>query len=124
MNAFLLTALILESLVGVGSVLSPSAAFAPLGLTFDPVATNFARMFGSALLALMVPVWFARRSGEPAVKKAAAAGLCVYYFVSALVLLPNQLAGMMNFLGWTIIVMHVALGAWGASVALGRAARA
>jgi hypothetical protein len=123
MNAFLLTALIVESLVGIGSVLSPAAAFAPLDLAFNDVAANFARMFGSAVLALMVPVWFARRSGQSAVEKAAAAGLAVYYFVSVLVLLPSQLAGMMNRLGWSIIVLHVAMGAWAAYVIFARDAQ-
>ena len=121
MGTFLLVAMIFEGLVGIACVLSPQAAFAPSGMEFNPAAVLFGRVFGSAIFALAVIAWLARRSGQPAVLRTATEGLFAYYLVSSLVIIPAQLAGVMNASGWIVVVMHLGLAVW-ARVAVAKGA--
>ena len=120
MNTFLLVAMIAEGLVGIACVLSPQAAFAPSGMEFNPAAVLFGRVFGSAVLALAVIAWLARRSGQPAVLRTATEGLFVYYLVSLVAIVPAQLAGVMNATGWLVVALHAGLAVW-ARVAVSKA---
>jgi hypothetical protein len=117
MKTFLLVAMIVEGLVGIACIGSPQAAFAPSGMEFNPAAVLFGRVFGSAIFALAVVAWFARRSGQPAMMRIATEGLFAYYLVSSLVIIPAQLAGVMNAAGWIIVVLHLGLAAWARSAA-------
>jgi hypothetical protein len=112
MSTFLLVAMIVEGLVAIACLLSPQAAFAPSGMEFNAAAVLFGRVLGSAVLALAVIAWLARRSGQAAMLRTATEGFFAYYLVSALVLIPAQLAGVMNATGWLVVVLHVGLAVW------------
>lgn len=112
MKTFLLVAMIVEGLVGIACIGSPQAAFAPSGMEFNPAAVLFGRVFGSAIFALAVIAWFARRSGQSAMMRAATEGFFAYYLVSSLVIIPAQLAGVMNATGWIVVALHLGLAGW------------
>jgi hypothetical protein len=112
MSTFLLVAAIVEGLVGIACLLSPQAAFGPSGMEFNPAAVLFGRVLGSALVALAVIAWLARRSGQAAMMRTATEGLFVYYLVSAVALVPAQLSGVMNATGWLVVVLHGGLALW------------
>jgi hypothetical protein len=112
MNTLFLVALIVEALFGIGFVLVPGPMLGPFGMTFNPIATAFARLFGAALLGYTILLWFARKSDKPESKKGVVYSLFTYYLVSTILLVITQLAGLMNALGWGVIGIHMVLLVW------------
>ena len=84
----------------------------PFGVTFNPIATAFARLFGSALIGYTILLWFARKSDKPEFKKGVVYSLFTYYLVGTILLVITQLAGLINALGWGVIGIHVVLLVW------------
>jgi hypothetical protein len=111
-DTLFLVALIIEAVFGIGFVLAPAAMLGPFGVTFNDIATTFARLFGSALVAFSVLLWFARRSDKPELKRGVVYSLFAYYVVSTVLLVITQLAGLMNALGWIVVGIHVVLLVW------------
>ena len=97
-----------EGVFALGFLASPQLLARPFGVTLDNNTAFALRLFGSALLAFPVLLWFARKSSQVSFRKSVAAAMLVYYFASGLVLLSLQLAGMVNSLGWVIIAIHLA----------------
>jgi hypothetical protein len=112
MDTLFLVALIVEALFGIGFVFVPGPMLAPFGVTFTPIATTFARLFGSALISFPILLWFARKSDKPEFKRGVVYNLFAYYLVSTILLVITQLAGLMNTLGWSVIGIHVILLGW------------
>jgi hypothetical protein len=111
-NTLFLVAMIVEGLFAVGFIAVPRQMLGPYGVTLDRTATNFVRLFGSALLAFPVLLWYARASTAIDVKRAAARALFTYFLVSTVLILAIQLGGQMNALGWIIVGLHVAFTVW------------
>jgi len=111
-NTLFLVALIVEAVFGIGFVLAPAAMLAPFGVTFNDIATAFARLFGSALISFPILLWFARKSETSEFKICVAYSMFAYYLVSTILLVMTQLAGLMNALGWIVIGIHVVLLVW------------
>jgi hypothetical protein len=112
MNILFLVTLITQILFGLGFVFAPGALLAPFGVTFDPISTIFANLFGSALIGYVILVWFARKSTTMEFRKGTVYSEFVFLLVSTVVLLKTQLAGLMNPLGWIIIAEHIVLTVW------------
>jgi hypothetical protein len=112
MDTLFMVALILEALLGVGCMLVPAAILAPFGVKLNEIATPFARLFGSALIAFSILLWFARKSDNPGFRNAMAYSMSAYYLASAVILLITQIAGLMNALGWSMVGIHVLLLIW------------
>ena len=89
MKTFLLVAMIVEGLVGIACIGSPQAAF---------------------VTGVVLPV--DGRSGQSAMMRAATEGFFAYYLVSSLVIIPAQLAGVMNATGWIVVALHLGLAGW------------
>jgi len=114
MNTLFLVIMITQMLFGLGFTLMPGPFLAPFGVTFDPTATVFARLYGSALLGFVVILWYARRSDKLEFKKATLYGEFLYLLIGGVVLLITQISGLMNALGWFIIAEHWILTIWSA----------
>jgi hypothetical protein len=112
MNTLFLVAAVLEGLVAVVFVLVPGRFFGPLGLHLDEAAVLLARLFASALLALVVLLWRARASTDAQLRQVAVRGLFAYFLVSTVVLAVAQVGGLMNALGWALVAVHVAVAIW------------
>ncbi len=115
MNTLFLVAAILEALVGLIFVFFPGPFFAPLGVRLDEPAVLLARLFASALLALVVLLWRARASTDAALRQVAVRGLFAYFGISAVFLAVAQVGGLMNALGWALVGVHVVVAAWSAA---------
>ena len=112
MNTLFLVTFIVEALFGIGFLIVPGTMLGPFGVTLDATAIAFARLFGSALMSFPILLWFARKSDIPDFKKGVVYSLFSYYFVSTILLMITQLAGLMNVMGWSVIVIHVILLVW------------
>lgn len=112
MNALFLAYLIAEVLFGLGFLFLPAALMAPMGVTLDETSITFARMFGSLIISIPFLLYFARKSKNPEFRRAVIYCVLVYLFLSTTILLTAQIRGMMNSLGWSIVLLHFAFFLW------------
>jgi hypothetical protein len=96
MNTLFLVYLIVEAVFGIGFLFSPAVLIGPMEVTLDETSTNFARLFGSLIISIPVLMFFARRTANSEFKKGVIYSVCVYLFVSTIILLLSQIKGQMN----------------------------
>ena len=112
MNTLFLVDMILEAIFGVGFIFIPDFVMDPLGVTLDETSRTFARLFGTGILSIPVLLFFARKSANIEFKKGAVYCIFTYYFASTVILLINQIKGLMNGMGWSIVVLHIVFMLW------------
>ncbi|MDX9812789.1 MAG: hypothetical protein RBU28_10395 [Bacteroidales bacterium] len=112
MNALFLVFLIVEAIFGIGFLFAPGLMMDPMGVTLDETSTTFARMVGSLIISLTVLLFFARKSASSEFKGGVVYSVFVYLFVSTIILLIAQVKGLMNPMGWSIVIMHLVFFIW------------
>lgn len=112
MNTLFLVYLIAEVIFGIGFLLSPGFMMAPMGVTLDETATNFARLFGSLIISIPVLLFFVRKSTSSEFKRGVVYSVFTYLLLSTILLLISQLKGQMNSMGWGIVMIHFIFMVW------------
>jgi hypothetical protein len=112
MNTLFLIYLLVEAIFGIVFLFAPELAMGPMGVTLDEISATFARMFGSLLIGIPVLVFFARKSSSAEFRRGVMYCVFIYLLASTVVLLITQLKGLMNSLGWSIVVLHFAFMLW------------
>jgi hypothetical protein len=84
----------------------------PMGVTLDETSTTFARMFGSLLISIPILVFFARKSSSTEFKRGVIYCGFIYLLASTVVLLITQIKGLMNAMGWSIVILHLVFTLW------------
>jgi len=112
MKTLFLVYMIVEAIFGFGFLFVPGTLMGPMGVTFDETSLTFAKMFGSLIISIPVLMFFARRSANLEFKKGVIYCASVYLFVSTIILLITQIKGLMNSLGWSIVLLHFAFFLW------------
>lgn len=112
MNTLFLVYLIVEAIFGIGFLFFPSLMMAPMGVTVDVTSASFARMLGSMMISITVLFIFARRSEYPAFKRGVIYCAIVYLLISTVVLVINQVNGVLNSVGWSTVILHLIFLIW------------
>jgi hypothetical protein len=112
MNTLFLVYLIVEAIFGIGFLFAPDLVMDPLGLTLDQTSTTLARMFGSLIISIPVLMFFARKSASAEFKKGVIYCAFIYLLTSTVILVVSQLKGLMNSMGWGIVILHLAFMLW------------
>ena len=112
MNTLFLIYLVVEAIFGIGFLFVPDLVMDPLGVTLDETSTTLARMFGSLLISVPVLVFFARKSSSEEFKRGVIYCAFTYLFASTVVLLITQIKGLMNAMGWGIVILHLVFTLW------------
>lgn len=112
MNTLFLVYLIAEVIFGIGFLLIPGFMMDPMGVTLDETSTTFARLFGSLITSIPVLLFFVRKSESTEFRKAVVYCAFTYLLLSTIILLINQLKGLMNPLGWGIVMIHFIFMVW------------
>ena len=112
MNTLFTVTLIVELVFALGFMAVPATLFGTFGVTPDAFGVSLARMFGSALLAFVTLVYYARISESPDLQKAAIRSLFVYWLLSSVFLIMAQFGGLFNSMGWSTIVLHLGFTIW------------
>jgi hypothetical protein len=107
MNTLFLVYLIVEAIFGIGFLFIPDFVMGPMGVTLDETSTTMARMFGSLLISIPVLVFFARKSSSTEFKRGVMYCVFIYLLASTTVLLITQINGLMNAMGWSIVILHL-----------------
>jgi hypothetical protein len=112
MKTLFLVYLIVETIFGIGFLFFPSFLMNPMGVVLDESSTAFARMFGSLILSIPVLIFFVRKSSDAGFRRAVIYSVCVYLFISTILMIINLLKGLMNTLGWSMVALHLAFLIW------------
>ena len=112
MNTLFLVYLIVEVIFGIGFLFFPSLMMDPMGVTLDETSTTFARLFGSLLISIPVLLFFVRKSASTEFRRGVVYCIFTYLLVSTIILLITQLKGLMNPMGWGIVILHFVFMLW------------
>jgi hypothetical protein len=112
MNTLFFVYLIVEVLFGIGFIFVPGFLMGPMGVTLDETSTTFARLFGSLIISIPVLLFFARKSASSEFKRGVVYCIFTYLLVSTIILLITQLKGLMNPMGWSIVILHFVFMLW------------
>lgn len=110
-NFFTLFA-VLAALFGIGFVAAPNEVLKMYGVPGSAHIALMARLFGGTLLGLAIIQWFARSLRDDAAVTALLMGLGVSHAVNFLIAIAATLAGTINALGWSTVLIY-AIGAAG-----------
>ena len=100
-------AAVVQAIFGLGFLLIPETLTSFYGNTLSQGGVVFARLFGTALLALAATFWFARDAAESEARRAIVIGGFVNSSVGFLVALYSQVTGMVNALGWSTVIIYL-----------------
>ena len=112
MNTLFLVYLIVEAIFGIGFLFVPGLMMDPMGVTLDETSTTFARLFGSLIISIPVLLFFARKSASSEFKRGVVYCIFIYLLASTIILLITQLNGLMNTMGWSIVILHLVFMLW------------
>jgi hypothetical protein len=112
MRTLLLVYLIVEAIFGIGFLFVPTLMMDPMGVTLDETSTTFARLFGSLLISIPVLLFFARKSVSSEFKRGVVCSVFIYLLASTIILLITQVKGLMNSMGWSIVILHLLFMIW------------
>jgi len=112
MNALFLVYLIVEVIFGIGFLFVPGLMMDPMDVTLDATSATFARLFGSLIISIPVLLFFVRKSASKEFRRAVVYCAFTYLLLSTIILLITQLKGLMNPLGWGIVMIHFIFMVW------------
>jgi len=94
---------------GILLVLVPAILLSLYGITLGPGGIFMARLYGASLVGNLMLSWFARNAADSEARQAIVLDLFVYDAIGFVVALLAQLSGLMNPLGWSIVVIYLLL---------------
>jgi hypothetical protein len=112
MNTLFLVYFIVEAIFGIGFLFIPGLMMDPMGVTLDETSTTFARLFGSLIISIPVLLFFARKSTSAEFKRGVVYSIFIYLLASTIILLITQIKGLMNAMGWSIVILHLVFMLW------------
>jgi hypothetical protein len=112
MNTLFLVYLIVEAIFGIGFLFVPGLMMDPMGVTLDETSTTFTRLFGSLIISIPVLLFFVRKSTSSEFKRGVVYSVFIYLLASTIILLITQLKGLMNAMGWSIVILHLVFMLW------------
>jgi len=121
------TLLVTKALVclffGVFLLAAPGALFGLLGGTLNAGGRFTAREYGAAMIGTLLLTWLAKDVGAPDARRAILLDLLVYDGIGVIITVAAILSGVLNVLGWGIVIVYLLFTAGSAFVLLaGRSA--
>jgi len=105
------TLLIIKAVVcivfGLTLLLAPGVLFDLLGTTLNDGGTFTAREYGAALIGTFLLTWFAKGVKAADARGAILLDLFIYDLIGAVITFLVVLSGVLNVLGWSIVVVYL-----------------
>jgi hypothetical protein len=105
------TLLVIKAIVclffGALLLLLPGTLLGILGASLNSAGTFTAREYGAALFGTLMLTWFARNAAESDARYAILLNLFVYDAIGFVVTILAVLSGVLNSLGWGIVVVYL-----------------
>jgi len=114
MKSLLTVSAALETMAGLGLMVSPSAAAVLFGASLDTAfGSVVARIAGAALLALAVSCWVARSDDRSRAARGVAGGMLAYNAAVAALLVDARFrTGLAGVALWPGVAIHTAMTVW------------
>ena len=116
------TLLVTKALVclifGVFLLAAPGVLFGLLGGTLSATGMFTAREYGAALIGTLLLTWLAKDVGAFDAKRAILLDLLVYDGIGVIITVAAISSGILNVLGWGIVVVYLLFAAWSGFVLL------
>lgn len=109
LSVFLTIVAVVAFIFGILCILIPGALLSLYGISLSAGGQVVARLFGAALLGYSVLTWSARKAEDSEARKAIIFALFVGETLGFVVALIAQLAGAVNALGWSTVVIYFLL---------------
>jgi len=97
---------IVAILFGLGFTLMPATMADLYGAELTPAGLYIGQLFGLSLIGFAVLSWLARGLTDPAGRQAIVTALFISELIGLVVSIINQLAGVVNALGWSTVVLY------------------
>jgi hypothetical protein len=94
---------------GIPMLIVPGLLMSLFGVTLDTGGALMARLYGASLLGNLMLTWFGRNVSASDARRAIAIHLLVYDAIGLVVALLATLAGVMNGLGWFVVLIYLAI---------------
>lgn len=107
-NLFIIN-VVIALFFGLSLALAPALLVSFYGVTLSQAGIWVARLWGAASLGYAVVTWFTRNAEESEARRAIVLGQFVHTTIGFIVSLLAQLSGVMNPLGWSIVVIYLLL---------------
>ena len=94
---------------GIGSVLAPDLFLSLFGAKLGPAGSLMMQFAGAWLIGIGLLTWLARNASDHEVQRNIALAFMVMYIVALVVALLGQFSGVLNALGWLVVVINACL---------------
>jgi hypothetical protein len=98
---------ILAVVFGLAFLLAPTATSTLYGNTLDPVSKYLGQLLGAAFIGVGIVTWMARKAAASDALRAIVLGYFIANSISFIVALINQLAGVVNAVGWSSVALYL-----------------
>ncbi len=93
---------------GIGMLLVPAPLFSLYGVTLNPGTSAVVQLLGASFILLSIMLWFAKNApGSDVALKAIVLAVFVADTIGFVVALLGMFSGVMNALGWLIVVLYL-----------------
>ena len=92
---------------GTGFIIAPAQLVFLYGLSSTPVIEFALRLYATALIGIGVLAWLFRKSHEISLQRRVLAAFFIIDFGGLLVALLANLSGILNFLGWSLVILFL-----------------
>ncbi len=105
------TLLVIKAVVclclGLPILFVPDFVYSIFGVTLAASGALAARQYAASMMGNLMLTWFARNSGESDARWAMILALCVYDATVLVVALIATISGVLNSLGWLIVLLYL-----------------
>lgn len=108
-RTFIVIQAVIAIVYAIGFLLIPGPLSSLYGAIATPSALLAFRYFGAALLSVGLIFWFAKDIADQATRDAILTGAGIANATGIIVSLWGTLGGIMNILGWTVVLLYIAL---------------
>ena len=94
---------------GIPMLMVPGLLMSLFGVTLDASGVLMARLYGASLLGNLMLTWFGKNAAASDARRAIAIHLLVYDAIGFIVAALATLSGMMNALGWFVVLIYLVI---------------
>ena len=106
-STFMVIYAVVSAVFGLGFVLMPGQLLPIYGVEPDAALKLIGQFFGAALLSLALLSWLARNLSDSESRRAIVLALLVGEAIGFIFALIGQFNGILNVLGWSVVVVYL-----------------
>lgn len=100
---------IVAILFGIGFTIAPATMANFYGVKLTAAGLFVGQLFGAALIGFAILTWYGKDITEPAGRNAITTALLLSNLIGLVISIVNQLAGVVNAVGWSTVAIYAIL---------------